>query len=91
MPELVSLVEHARSAAEPDPPEQAPVLLVVIDEDGDVGTRAGVLDPPQPLRALRLAVHGGVEGVALEGEDDRDQVRPPVGVGRRQPRDACCS
>src|SRR5437016_6345071 len=63
---FLAVVEHARAAAQPDPPEALPVLVVVVDEDGDVGPRAGVLDPPQRARALRLAVHCGVQRVAVE-------------------------
>ena len=53
----------------------------------DLRAGAGVLDPTQTLRPLRLAVDGRVEGVAVERERDRDEVRPPVGVDRREPRD----
>src|SRR5213593_2425306 len=86
---LLALVEHARAAAEADPPEPAPVLVVVVDEDRDVRSDARVLDPPQCPRALRLAVDGRVEGVAVESEHDWDEVRPSVRIDRRQPGDAC--
>jgi hypothetical protein len=41
---LLAVIEHAGVTAEADPPEAAPVLLVVVDEDRDVGPGAGVLD-----------------------------------------------
>jgi hypothetical protein len=35
-------MEHACAAAESDPPEASPVVVVMIDEDRDVGPGAGV-------------------------------------------------
>jgi Luciferase-like monooxygenase len=75
---LLSVVEYARVAAATDPLEVTPVILLVVDEDGDVGSSARVLDSPQLGRALRLAVDCRIERVALECEDDRDDVRPAV-------------
>ena len=46
--ELLAGVEDAGAAAQADPPEAAPVLLVVVDEDRHVRPGAGVLDPAQP-------------------------------------------
>ncbi len=56
---------------------------------GDIQSPARSLDPPQDPRALRLAVDGRVESVAVEREHDRDEVRAPVGIRRRQPRHPC--
>ena len=89
----------ARSASSPssstrarprsaDPPEPAPVVLVVVDEDGDVRPFACVVDAAQSPRPFRLVVDGRVERVAFEREGDRHQVRPAVGVDRREARDA---
>ena len=55
---LLALVEDPGAPAEAYPPEAAPVFLVVVDEDRDLGTDARVLDPAQLRRALRLAVYG---------------------------------
>jgi hypothetical protein len=88
---LVAVVEHARAAAKADPPEAAPVLLVVIDEDCDVGPGAGVLDALQLRRTLWLAVNRCVKRVAIEREHDRDEVRPAVRIRRRQSgHSRCC-
>src|SRR4029450_4330724 len=43
---LLALVEYPGAAAEADPPEAAPVLLIVVDDDRDVGTKARVLASP---------------------------------------------
>ena len=40
------------------PPQPAPVLLVVVDEQAASGRAAHVLEPPQLRRGLRLVVHG---------------------------------
>src|SRR5262249_44488660 len=85
---LRAVVEDPRAAAQADPPQPAPFLLVVVDEDRDLGPGPRVLDPAQRPRALRLAVDRGVERVAVEHEHDRDGRRPPVGIGRREPRHA---
>lgn len=84
---FVAIVEDTRVAAQSNPPEPTPVVLVVVDEDCHVRARTGVLDPPELRRPFRLAVDGGVDRVAVECEDDRDEVRPPVRVGCRQPSD----
>ena len=83
---LVALVENARAAAQADPPQAPPVLLVMVDEDRHVGTNAGVLDSAKHLRPFRLPVDGRVQRVALDREHDRDEVRPPVRIRCREPR-----
>jgi hypothetical protein len=60
----------------------------MIDEDRDVGPGAGVLDPTQLRRTLRLEVDRGIERVAVEREHDRDEMRPAVGIRRGQPCNA---
>ena len=85
---LLAVVEDATTTAEPHPPEPAPVLVVAIDEDRDLGPHAGVLDPAERPGAFRLRVDGGVEGVTREREDDRDEMRPAVRVGGREVRDS---
>jgi hypothetical protein len=60
----------------------------VVDEDRDVRSRTGVLDSAQLGGSFPLAVDGGVERVAVQREDDRDEVRPSVRIGRRQPGNA---
>ena len=67
-------VQDARPALEPHPPQPAPVGLVVVGQHRDVGAAAGVLDAPQPARALRLAVDRGVERLVVDDEDDRHEV-----------------
>src|ERR671934_2350969 len=86
---LLAGVEHARAAAQPNPPQPLPVLLVVVDEDRHIRTGAGVLDPAERPRALRLAVDRRVQRLAVEREDDRHEMRPPVGIGGRQPGYTC--
>jgi probable F420-dependent oxidoreductase len=61
----------------------------VVDEDRDLRASTRVLDPPERGRALRLAVDGRVERVAFDREHDRDEVRSPVGIRRRQPGHPC--
>jgi len=46
---FVAVVEDAGPAAKAEPPESAPVFFVVVDEDGDVGAGAGVLDSTESL------------------------------------------
>jgi PA domain len=86
---LFALVEHAGATTEAHPPEAAPILFIVVNEDRDVGTSTGVLDPPQPHRALRFAIDGRIEGVALDHEHNRHEMRPSVGVRRCQSRHPC--
>jgi hypothetical protein len=64
---LLAGVEDARAVAQTDPPQAAPVLVVGVDEDRHGGARPRVLDPPQPSRALRLAVDRGVQRVGEVG------------------------
>jgi probable F420-dependent oxidoreductase len=84
---LRAAVENTRVATEANPPEPRPVVLVVIDEDRDVGPPAGVLDPPQRARALRLRVDRRVERVAVEREHDRDEMRTAIVVDRGEASD----
>jgi probable F420-dependent oxidoreductase len=84
---LLAAVEHPCVAAEPHPPEPGPVVLVVVDEGRHLRPAAGVLDPPQRPRPLRLRVDGGVESVARECEHDWHKVWPTVGVDGRKPGD----
>jgi Luciferase-like monooxygenase len=84
---LLAAVEHTRAAAEANPPEAFPVLLVVVDEDGNTRVETRVLDPPKRSRPLRLRVHRRVERVALHREDDGNEMRPTVGVDRGQASD----
>ena len=88
MSRLLAAVEHACVAAEPHPPEPGPVVVVVVDEDRHLRPAAGVLDPAQRPRPLRLRVNGRVERVADEREHNWDKVWAPVGVDGRKPGDA---
>jgi probable F420-dependent oxidoreductase len=85
---LVAAVQDPCSTAETDPPQPAPVLLVVVDEYRDVRVAARVLDPEEGPGALRLLVDSRVEGVAFESEHDRNEVWPAVRAHRRQAGDA---
>lgn len=53
---LGTVVEHARTAADADPPEPTPLLGVMVDEEGHVGPHAGVFDSAQSSRALGFPV-----------------------------------
>jgi hypothetical protein len=60
----------------------------VVGEERDGRVRRDVGQAAQAHRRLRLdVVDRRVDGVAVDGEDDRDEVRAAVGAGRRQPRD----
>jgi probable F420-dependent oxidoreductase len=61
----------------------------VVDEDRDVWPHSCVLDPPERSRALPLRIDGRVQRVSVEHEDDGDDVRTTVRVGRREPSDLC--
>ena len=50
---LLAGLEHATAAAEAHPPQARPVLLVVVDQNGDVRIGADVVEALQPRRALR--------------------------------------
>jgi probable F420-dependent oxidoreductase len=84
---LVAVVEDARSAADTDPPQPPPILVVAIDEDGDMRVRSGVLDAAKGARALPLRVDGRVEGLAVEREHDRNEMWPSVGIDGGESRD----
>ena len=78
-----------RLAVGADPPELAPVLFVVIDEQGDVRVLADVADAAEVRRGLGLVVDRDVDPVVfVDCERDRDQVRAAAAVGRREPRHA---
>ena len=82
---LLARIEHPRASPKAHPPELAPVIFVVVDEDGHVRSLAGVRDAAKFERALRFRVDGRVKRLAIEDEDDRHEVRAPVRVGRREP------
>jgi hypothetical protein len=72
-----------------DPPQGAPVVVVVVGEQGDGRVGGDVGQAAEAKGRLGLGVvDGGVDGVGRDGEDDRDEVRAGVGAGGREAGDA---
>src|SRR5207245_1082612 len=84
---LPAFGEHLRRSSDPHPPEARPVLFVVIHEERRPRALAYVPQPSKVARAFGLVVDGAVEPDPLQREADRHQVRPPVGLAGREPRD----
>jgi hypothetical protein len=77
-------LKDAAHAVGTDPPERRPVLVVVVvDQQGDVRVGPYVGQPAQRGRPLGLVVDRDVDGVRLDGEDDgyRWRASAPVIVG----------
>ena len=82
-------VEQPRDPVRPCPPQRGPVVLVVVGEQRDRRVVRDVPQPREPHRRLRLdVVDRAVDPPAVDGEDDRDEVRAAVGARRREARDA---
>ena len=80
-------VEHAPAAVGAHPPQRAPLVGVVVDEQRDQWVLSHVGEPAQAARDLRLdVVDGAVDRVAVHREADRDEVRAPTRIRGRQPR-----
>ncbi len=76
----------SRGPIESDPPEPRPVILVMVDQDGDRGVGGDVAKALEIGRSFWLCVDRKVERSVIEGEADRDGVRPPVRTDRRKAR-----
>src|SRR5437588_7179131 len=74
-------------AVDPDPPHRFPVVVVVVDEEGDAGVALDVAEALEVGRGLGLGVDGRVDDpvVGVDGEADGNEVGV---VGRRDRRQA---
>ena len=77
-------VEHPRRTVDAYPPELAPVVCVVVDEQRDRSSGPDVREALERERRLGLAVDRRVDGVADEREATRHQMWTSVGPDRRQ-------
>jgi len=76
---LLPALHHPSVAIHPNPPEQRPVLVVVVNQEraGRVGPQ--VLQSPERKGGLGFGVDGRVDGVAVEDEAAGDDVREAFG------------
>ena len=69
------------AAAEHDPPELGPVIVVVVDQQRGLRVLFDVAEAADSGGGLGLLVDGDVGGGTAEGEDDGDQMRFSAGRG----------
>src|SRR5689334_10437729 len=81
-----SVDDHAEAVGT-HPPQPAPVLLVVVDQQGAPRLTAQVGQPLQLRRPLGFGVYGQPDGVPSRREHDRHEVGRTVRTNGRQPSD----
>ena len=86
MCEFVAPGEDGSRAFHDHVAQPAPVLVVVVDDEGDVRILRDVADAPQGTGriALGLGVDGGIDDVVSEGKADGDDEGTAATVGRGQ-------
>src|ERR1700704_2390509 len=82
------LGHDSRTSVEPNPPELLPILLVVVDEDGDHGVVSDVSQAFEVGGPFGFGVDREVESLLVDSKADRHYVWPQVRARRRQTRDA---
>ena len=87
---LGSLRQDLGASAQHDPAQLPPVLVVAVGDKGDRGIVRQVAQPLQGAGgcALRLLVDRDVQGVIVDGEAYRHDVRVAVPIGGREVADA---
>src|SRR5436309_7220768 len=83
---LRSFLDDARLAVGAHPPQLVPAFLVVVDEECHPRVRRDVRESLQLRRGLRFRVHDRTDAIAVDCEDDRDEVRRGIGADGRHPR-----
>lgn len=78
-------LKHLGLTVSSDPPKLIPVVVVVIDKQGDRWVLGYVPKALEVGRGLRLVVYGNHDSVASEGVGSRHQVRLPAGIDGTQP------
>jgi hypothetical protein len=74
----------SRIAVKANPPESLPVVLIVVDEDGDGGVGGDVAKALEIRRSLGLGVDREVKVVPVQRKADGHDVRLPFSVRSRQ-------
>jgi hypothetical protein len=85
---LAWVVGHPSAAVQPDPPQHRPVLAVLIDEQACAAGRPEVVEPAKLRASLGLVIDRGVDGVFVDREADRDEVRYSIGANGSQMGDS---
>jgi hypothetical protein len=77
-------VQHSPETVGTDPPQCGPVgVVVMVNEHRNGGVLAHVREPPERGRALGLRIHGAVDLIIDDRENDRHEVWPAGRVGGR--------
>src|ERR1700719_4427560 len=76
------------TSIDPDPPEAAPVLLVMIGQHRHVRIHLNVAESLQVGCALGLVIHGEEDFFGHHDEADGNDVWPPITAGCREVGDA---
>ena len=80
----VRFFDDAGDPVDTDPPELRPVLVVVVEQNGDVWVGGDIAQALEVDRLLGLGVDGEVKSVFVDDEADRNRVRNAGRVRGRQ-------
>src|SRR6202171_5757037 len=80
--------DHARGAVGANPPELAPVVLVVVREDRDRRIGRDVLPALKVRRLLWFRIDRELERVFIDGENNRHDVWQSLLIYRREASEA---
>jgi len=82
------VLKDFRPSVQTQPGELSPVLVVVVEEQGDAGVAFDVAQPGEPGGPLRLFVDRDHKAAINFGETDNHQVRRTIRVERRETSNA---
>ena len=75
---LCPVCHDTRLTVHPNPPQPVPVLLVVVDKNGDGWVRGNVAEPLEVRSSFRLGVNGEIENLPIEGKANRHDMRSAI-------------
>jgi len=75
---LLLVCHHSRLTVEPNPPQPVPLVLVMVDENGDRRVRRDVAKALEVGRSFRLGINGEVQNLPVKGKGNRHEMWSPI-------------